>query len=62
MLDILSETKGPVIDPFMGYGSTGVACKILGIEFVGYERLERPYRKACERIENAAFGVHEYDI
>lgn len=26
-----------VLDPFMGIGSTAIACKKLGVDFVGFE-------------------------
>ena len=42
-----------VCDPFMGSGSTGVACVQLGIPFTGIEREERYFKIACERIKQA---------
>lgn len=43
----------PVVDPFMGVGTTGVACIRLGRPFVGVE-IERHYFDiACRRIEEA---------
>lgn len=42
-----------VLDPFMGSGSTGVACMQLGRKFVGVEIDEAYFNVACERIENA---------
>lgn len=42
-----------VLDPFMGSGSTGVACARLGRHFVGIELEERYFDIACERIANA---------
>lgn len=44
---------GVVLDPFMGSGTTGVACANLGRKFIGIE-LERKYFDiACERILRA---------
>ena len=42
-----------VIDPFMGSGTTGVACAKLGRRFVGVEIEERWFSVACRRIEAA---------
>jgi DNA modification methylase len=44
---------GAVIDPFMGSGTTGVACMQLGRKFIGIELHEPYFDIACERIENA---------
>lgn len=41
-----------VIDPFMGSGTTGVACKRLGYDFIGIELDEEYYREAEKRIES----------
>lgn len=41
-----------VLDPFMGSGTTGVACKQLGVEFIGIEIDEEYYRISVERINN----------
>ena len=42
-----------VIDPFMGSGTTGVACMNLGRKFIGIEIKRKYFDIACERIENA---------
>jgi len=42
-----------VLDPFMGSGTTGVACARMGLQFVGIEREERYFQIACRRIEDA---------
>lgn len=42
-----------VIDPFMGSGSTGVACVRMGRRFIGIERHEPYFDIACRRIEEA---------
>lgn len=41
-----------VIDPFMGAGSTGVACKELNRDFIGIEIDEKYFKIAKERIED----------
>ena len=45
--------SGLVCDPFMGSGTTGVACVTQGLKFVGIEREEKYFDMACERIEKA---------
>lgn len=52
---ILSITRpqGTILDPFMGSGTTGVACANLGRKFIGIEIEERYFDIACKRIEIA---------
>lgn len=40
-----------VLDPFMGSGTTGVACKNLNRNFIGIELDENYFNIAKERIE-----------
>jgi site-specific DNA-methyltransferase (adenine-specific)/modification methylase len=40
-----------VLDPFMGSGTTGVACVRLGRQFIGVEKEERYFDIAVKRIE-----------
>ena len=42
-----------ILDPFMGSGTTGVACAQLGRKFIGIEIERRYFDIACERIEKA---------
>lgn len=42
-----------ILDPFMGSGTTGVACARLGRRFIGIEIEERYFDIACRRIEQA---------
>lgn len=42
-----------ILDPFMGSGTTGVACKNLNRNFIGIELDEGYFNIAKERIENA---------
>ena len=45
-----TPTGGLVLDPFMGSGTTGVACKITGREFIGIELDEHYFKIAEKRI------------
>lgn len=55
LMEILIENSSneneTVLDPFMGIGSTGVACQNLGRNFIGIEVDQRYYEIAKERIE-----------
>ena len=42
-----------ILDPFMGSGTTGVACMNLGRKFIGIELEQKYFDIACERIEAA---------
>lgn len=42
-----------ILDPFMGSGTTGVACAKLGRKFIGIEIEPRYFDIACKRIEDA---------
>jgi len=50
---LIARTEGPVIDPFMGSGTTGVACANLGRSFIGIEIERKYFDIACERIDQA---------
>ncbi len=45
-----------VLDPYMGVGSTGVACVTAGRKFVGIEIDPEYFAIACQRIEDAQRG------
>lgn len=47
------KANGTVLDPFMGSGTTGVACVRRGCSFVGIERDPDYFDIACRRIEDA---------
>ena len=50
----VNMTKGEtILDPFMGSGTTGVACANLGRKFIGIEIERKYFDIACERIEAA---------
>jgi site-specific DNA-methyltransferase (adenine-specific) len=43
--------EGTVLDPFMGSGTTGVACVRTGRRFIGIEKEPKYFDIACRRIE-----------
>ena len=49
----LPEKTNTIIDPFMGSGTTGVACAKMGKIFIGIEREQKYFDIACKRIELA---------
>jgi site-specific DNA-methyltransferase (adenine-specific) len=49
----VEKTTGDVLDPFMGSGTTGVACVKLGRKFIGIEIEPKYFDIACKRIEAA---------
>jgi len=42
-----------VFDPYMGSGTTGVACVRMGRAFIGIEQNRKYFDIACERISKA---------
>lgn len=54
LLEYSVPPMGIALDPFMGSGTTGVACAELGRKFIGIEINQKYFDIACERIENAA--------
>ncbi len=49
-IEILSNEKDVILDPFMGSGSTGVVCELLNRNFIGFELDEKYYNIATQRI------------
>lgn len=54
----VDKTSGTVCDPFMGSGSTGIACALLGRRFIGIE-IERSYFQIAYRRIRAAAKIRE---
>ena len=46
-----SQVGGTVLDPFMGSGTTAVACIRTGRNYIGFELNKEYYDKACKRIK-----------
>jgi site-specific DNA-methyltransferase (adenine-specific) len=55
LIKMVTPTNGIVLDPFMGSGSTGVACVLNDFEFVGID-LDKDY---CEIARARIEGVKE---
>jgi hypothetical protein len=52
-IDLASRVGETVLDPFMGSGTTGVACVVHHRAFIGIEREPKYFDIACRRIEQA---------
>ena len=50
-----------ILDPFMGSGTTGVACARLGRKFIGIEIEPKYFEIACKRIE-AAYAQPDFFV
>lgn len=48
-----AKVTGTVLDPYMGSGTTGVACATLGLPFIGIEREPAYFETAVARIRGA---------
>jgi modification methylase len=58
--NILKNIQGniTVLDPYLGSGTTGVACVNLKKQFIGIEREQKYFDIACKRIEDAQRQQH----
>ncbi len=54
MQKVVTNATGTILDPFMGTGTTLVACEKLNRRCVGIEISEKYYNIACERVNEAA--------
>ena len=63
LIELLIETSSKngeiVLDPFMGSGSTGIACKNTNRNFIGIEIDENYFNIAKERINNFIKYIEE---
>ena len=57
LVRLITPPGGVVLDPFMGSGSTGIACVHEGVEFLGIEREPAYIEIARARIEHARSTV-----
>ena len=56
---LITPKGGTVLDPFMGSGSTGIAAKDEGFEFIGIEK-EKEYFEIAERRISVASPLEEF--
>jgi len=61
IIGILSNKGQIILDPFMGSGTTGVACKNLDREFIGIEMEEEYFKIAEKRINNVDNSEQEQE-
>lgn len=54
LVELLSNEGDIVLDPFMGTGTTGVACLMTGREFIGIEKEPEYFEIARKRLEEVA--------
>lgn len=54
LINDFTAPKHIILDPFMGSGTTGVACIRTDRQFIGIEQDEKYFDIACERIAKAA--------
>lgn len=52
LIKLVTPPNGTTLDPFMGSGTTGVAAKQLGFDFIGCEMSENYFDIAKQRIES----------
>lgn len=55
LIELTTKTNGIVLDPFMGSGTTAVACKQLGRHFIGFE-ISKDF---CEIAQKRLNGLNE---
>jgi DNA modification methylase len=61
LVRLVTHPNGIVLDPFCGSGTTGIACKLEGFDFVGMEQDEEYSKIAIARIENYCEKKEQYE-
>jgi hypothetical protein len=56
LVRLVTPPDGVVLDPFLGSGTTGCACVLEGVRFVGIERDADSHATALSRISDYAFA------
>ena len=52
-----SGARAVVLDPFAGSGSAGVAARLEGRRFIGFEKAERAAKAANKRVGEGVVGL-----
>jgi site-specific DNA-methyltransferase (adenine-specific) len=60
LVKMVTPPNGIVLDPFCGSGTTGIACKIEGFDFLGIEQDAEYFKIAKARIKNYTGDNNEY--
>lgn len=56
LTELLTNKGDVILDPFMGSGTQGIACKYTGRKFIGIEKDETYFKRAKNRIE---YGIEK---
>lgn len=62
-LGLLCRFSGPgdtILDPFAGSGTTLLAAKLLGLEYIGFEINPDTYQIACQRLEQQPLDLRQF--
>jgi site-specific DNA-methyltransferase (adenine-specific) len=59
LINLITPPSGIVLDPFMGSGSTGIAAKECGFNFIGIEKEKEYFEIAQKRIEACQRGPNQ---
>jgi DNA modification methylase len=51
-LEHITQNNDIILDPFLGSGTTAIACKELGRNYIGFEDYEPYYKIAVDRLNN----------
>ena len=57
ILKSFGQSGCKVIDPFLGTGTTAIACQEFGAEFTGVELDEDYFKAACDRIKSESLQM-----
>jgi DNA modification methylase len=59
LVENLSETGAIILDPFMGSGTAGIACRQLGRNFIGIEIEEKYVKIAIDRLRQEVLPLNQ---